>query len=472
MFIATATAALEYGAMPYAEGVIDNFLNFYVRSDGMIWYRSVEIPATARMLTILAMYYSYSADHDVLLKHFSKAQAAASLLIDRRAEAMKYETTDPRYGIPFGGDECRDGESTSVMNHDELPLHWYASAAEMYRAFTDIGAVWVEIGEQAKRADIIKHGNELLQLAPLLYSDLHASLNRTVGTSAGDRCWQLTAEAGVKQLSFRGFAEMFHSGALTSSQVADIYKAASGAAACGQARFLTMGSPSLGDGKASLSSPSSYGLGFGLLQHDMVERFLLHHFTMSAHAYTRGTFTTPESSNLADRDEPTVAYTAAAVTIAPIYLKWMLCFEEPQTRTLWLAKATPRDWLEVGEGPIAASGLTTRYGRVSFSLQASYDTVQSQGKLQGVYAVRANISLPSSRFGDGTGAVPAGGIRLRLRAPLKIGKLSQVTIGGIAWTAFDATEETIDIASETLKQSGIVARLQSIVAVFNGRRRA
>ena len=24
-------------------------------------------------------------------------------------------------------------------------------------------------------------------------------------------------------------------------------------------------------------------------------------------------------------------------------LKWMLCFEEPEARTLWLAKATPKD---------------------------------------------------------------------------------------------------------------------------------
>ena len=215
MFIATATAALEYGAMPYAKGVIDNFLNFYVRPDGMIWYRAVEIPATARMLSILAQYHSYSADHDLLLKYFTKAQAVASLLIERRAKSLEYKKTDARHGIPSGGDECRDGESISVMNHDELPLHWYASAAEMYRSFTDLGAVWVAIGGHAKRTDIVKHGKELLQMAPLLYSDLHISLNRTVGTSAGDRCWQLTAEPGVKQRSFRGFAEMFHSGALS-----------------------------------------------------------------------------------------------------------------------------------------------------------------------------------------------------------------------------------------------------------------
>ena len=33
----------------------------------------------------------------------------------------------------------------------------------------------------------------------------------------------------------------------------------------------------------------------------------------------------------------------------PVYLKWMLCFEDPDTRTVWIAKATPRDWLSPQE---------------------------------------------------------------------------------------------------------------------------
>jgi hypothetical protein len=462
VFIATATAALEYGAMPYAKGVIDNQFSFYVRPDGMVWYRGIEVPATARMLTILALYHSYSDDDDFLLKHFSKAQAVALLLIARRADSLKYGKDDPRYGIPFGGDEYKDGVSTSVMNHDEPLLHWYASAAELYRAFGEIGAVWVEIGKHANRTDIANHGNTLLQLAPLLYSDLHTSLNKTANTSAGERCWQLTAESCRKPLSFRGFAEMLHSGALSSAQVEDIYVAASGGTAC-NTKFLTMGSPGLGDGKASLLSPSAYGFGFGLLQHDMVEQFLLHYFTMSAHAYTRGTFTTPESSNLADRDEPAIAYTAAGVTIAPIYLKWMLCFEEPETRTLWLAKATPRDWLAVGAAPIIASDLTTRYGRIYFSMRNSAKSVGSA--TAGEYTIDANVTLPRTGFTSESNT-PAGGLRLRMRTPLGIGKLSKVTIGGATWAAFDAAEGTIDIAAIELVQAAFKSRLQSIVAVF------
>ena len=55
----------------------------------------------------------------------------------------------------------------------------------------------------------------------------------------------------------------------------------------------------------------------------------------------------------------------------PMCLKWMLCFEEPNERTLWLGKALPRDWLVPGEAPLLAQDLTTRYGRVSFSMEVT-----------------------------------------------------------------------------------------------------
>ena len=191
----------------------------------------------------------------------------------------------------------------------------------------------------------------------------------------------------------------------------------------------------------------------------MIERFLLHYFAVSAHAYTRGTFTTPESSDVVDRDIAPVAYSAAGVVIAPTYLKWMLCFEEPETQTLWLAKATPRDWLVAGEAPLVARGLTTRYGRVSISL-----TVGASGE-DGVYVVHGNVSLPMS-FAE---RKPAGGLRVRIRAPLsQAGRLSSVTLGGRAWSGFDAGEETIVIDASALTAGLIEGGLQRIIATFGG----
>ena len=84
-------------------------------------------------------------------------------------------------------------------------------------------------------------------------------------------------------------------------------------------------------------------MGYGLLVYDFVERFLLHYFGMSAHTYTRGTWTTPEATH-PDRDVGSTDYVAAGVHTAPTYLKWMLLFEEPNNQTVWLAKAMPREW--------------------------------------------------------------------------------------------------------------------------------
>ena len=195
----------------------------------------------------------------------------------------------------------------------------------------------------------------------------------------------------------------------------------------------------------------AYGIPYGLLQHDMIERFLLHYFAMSAHTYTRGTWTavhpaakrhtTPSPSPLhpdavathPDRDVGGTDYVAAGVMTSPTYLKWMLLYEEPDSRTIWLAKALPRDWLAPGTPqPVLVDKATTRYGRVSYRLHARVDT---QTK---AYTVYANVTLPMSYATKSGG--PRGGVRLRLRAPLPhAGKLKAVTIGGKSWRALMRT---------------------------------
>eukprot|EP01043_Picozoa_sp_COSAG02_P077394 COSAG02_NODE_16919_length_1044_cov_1.489947_1_plen_260_part_01 len=199
------------------------------------------------------------------------------------------------------------------------------------------------------------------------------------------------------------------------------------------------------------------GFPYGLLVHDFVERFLLYFFTHSAHTNTRGTFTTPESTTL-DRNGYDYAYASPGTANVPMCLKWMLCFEEPQTRTLWLGKALPRDWLVAGEAPLVAKQVTTRYGRMSFSLEVGAGAE---------YSVHANVTVPPSFVGK----PPPGGIRLRLRVPLShAGKLSKVTVGGDEWTAFNAAEETVDFAASKLSAELIKTGLPEIVATFGASR--
>ena len=160
--------------------------------------------------------------------------------------------------------------------HQKPSLHFFASTAEFYRACAEIGAVWQDIGKSVGRADVSAHGAELLKLAPLLYHDLHVSLNRTVNTTAspGNRCYAhrtegLDADAqGQMGAEYRSFPELFFSGALTEQQADDMYKSGMGAnSSCPIKWWMSMGSPSAG---VAIFNHVPFGFPHGLLHHDKV----------------------------------------------------------------------------------------------------------------------------------------------------------------------------------------------------------
>ena len=131
----------------------------------------------------------------------------------------------------------------------------------------------------------------------------------------------------------------------------------------------------------------------------------------------------------------------------------MLCFEEPEGRTLWLGKATPREWLAAGSRPIDAQRVPTRYGRVGLRLHSA----ASDGG--GGLVVHANLTLPA-------GFAPPGGLRLRLRAPLHAGRLVAVRVGGEAWSDFD--DATVSFGAAALTPA-LLGRARDVVATFERR---
>jgi hypothetical protein len=111
--------------------------------------------------------------------------------------------------------------------------------------------------------------------------------------------------------------------------------------------------------------------------------------------------------------------------VAPLLTRWMLVFEEPGSDTLWLAKATPRAWLEDGQ-TIAVSRAPTLWGRLSFNLHSHLQTRR----------VEAVVELPS--------VSPTARIKLRLRAP-EGHRIRSVTANGKPWEQFDTAEETVTV---------------------------
>ena len=175
---------------------IENQFAHYIRDDGLTDYRANEVAQQCRMLTILALYHSYSdsdGDSDAfLLRHFARAKAIADWLIARRRTSLaEFAADDPRYGLIAGLDE---GDSFSHVRFHQGPYppqYWYSHIAEAYRAFIEIGQVWAEVGKAAGRADVVAHAAELLLLAPEMYENLHASLRKTANTTAspGHTCY-------------------------------------------------------------------------------------------------------------------------------------------------------------------------------------------------------------------------------------------------------------------------------------------
>ena len=169
-----------------------------------------------------------------------------------------------------------------IKFHQADTTHWYSHIAEAYRAFSDLGEVWVKVGTAASRPDVVVHGAGLLEEAPAMYTDLHASMNKTVNTtsSPGHRCYPHRADGfgTYAGCDFRTYPEMFYSGALSAEQTSAIYTSGSGLTSCEVGKFLTVGTPSGGGGRIFVHIPQ--GFPFGLLVHDMVEEFLLHFFTM------------------------------------------------------------------------------------------------------------------------------------------------------------------------------------------------
>ena len=106
--------------------------------------------------------------------------------------------------------------------------------------------------------------------------------------------------------------------------------------------------------------------------------------------------------------------------------------------TLWLARATPRAWLEQGQH-IRVKGAPTYFGATGYEIVSDVD----HG------SVSATLDLPTRR-------VPQA-IVLRVRQPKSM-PIKQVTVNGKLWEAFDSKKETI-----TLKD---VSRHVTVIASY------
>jgi len=429
-FNADTTAMIEWGLFGLARAYIANYLGRFVRDDGSILYRGPETGQYGRMLTAIAEYASDSGDWKLLVDNRRRIDGITDLLLSMREKALKLPPSDPAYGIIAGwseADSCLDPDPPRYMQP------YFSNSTEAARGFGDLGRVWQHVGTTTQSPDLANWGQKLVSESKAMEKDIQTAIRRSLLQVEGSAC--LPSIAGVKEpfdvalardpldpqyRSYRAYMEMLFSGDLTKEQVETIvnYRAAH--------QDTILGIPTAyGYQTHELAGFLSYGHAYGLIQTDLVRKYLLLLYSVMAHQYTRATWTAPETRNI-DPEHLAAPYCTPAELVVPMMARWMLVFEDPQTGTLWLAKGTPRSWLDDGKS-FSVSDAPTAWGEAGFSVASHLKERTITATIQ--FSSRGR---PLTKF--------------RLRAP-EGNRIRSVTLNGQPWTQYDVTEETITIPS-------------------------
>ena len=173
----------------------------------------------------------------------------------------------------------------------------------------------------------------------------------------------------------------------------------------------------VGGFRNQLMSFTEQGHGYGLLQFNLVDEFLLQLYAEMAHDCTRGSWTCFESRGIPNFT-PAGGYTEASQAVVPLHLRWAMVWEDPHSHALSLLRAAPRSWLAESEAVSIANAPTT-HGRVSFNASATEAGVTVHAKLVPHAAACIHSKLACS-----------APMTIQLRRPEAAGKISSVSIGG------------------------------------------
>lgn len=432
-FNVETTAMLDWGLVDRAGRYLDNYLGHFVRDDGALVYRGPETGQYGRVLTVAAQYAQQGGDPKRLLRHRTRLDAIARLLLDLRAKALALPERDPAHGMLAAWSEA---DSVLEPDPERYMQPYFSNSTEAARGFRELGEVWERLGRSTGDAALAAWGQRLQREAAALNSDVQASIARSLLEVDGETI--VPAIAGVREpfhvavardrsdpqyRSYRAYMEMLHSGLLDDDSIGRIvdYRA--------RHHDSILGIPTAyGYNTGELVGFLSYGHGYGLLQADRVREHLLLLYALMAHQYTRGSWLAPETRSIKP-DVDAAPYCTPAQLAATLLVRWLLVFEDPRERVLWLGKGTPREWLRAGE-TIRVANANTRWGRIGYRIHSQLDQRR----------IEATVELPVAGL-----EVPT---HLRLRAPTDA-RMRAVSIDGQPWQAFDPAEETVTLPAGT-----------------------
>jgi hypothetical protein len=230
-------------------------------------------------------------------------------------------------------------------------LPYFANSAFASRGLTDLAPVWREIhhqqpGAAALAGDWLGRSRRLRQaVVASMRKDARRDMNPPyIGCFPGTR--MTFRESFEKQRPSRQRWAHRAYGGTTLGVVANV----------GPAR----------PGRRSILGFISYGYAQMLLRLDRIEEYLLFLYSHRYHDHSRGSWVAGEVSGITGG---TALFCIPAQQTIPLMVRWMLALEDSDADRLYLGKGLPRDWVGSGK-PIRIEGAPTRWGRVSFRMEA------------------------------------------------------------------------------------------------------
>lgn len=442
IFTSAIYTNMEWGRLETAKLYIDNYFTDFVDSKGMIDMRGPETAQFGMTLSLLARYFNYSGDTSLLLKHRAKIEAIGKLLADMHDESLSLPQDHAAHGLIRGW-----SESDSCLMEDPS-LYWqayYANSAFAARGFNDIAKTWTELGRNQPIAGMGKLAADWSKRSQTLRRRTIESVEKNIqrdktppyiglfpSTTLTFRESLQTEKPSPQQWLHRAYAELLQADVLPANLanlVIDCMRAY-GATTIG----VVANVGGVHDDGREILGFISYGYAQMLLRLDRVEEFLLFLYAHRYHGHTRGSWTAGEVTGITG---DSALYCIPAQQTIPLIARWMLVLEDSDEDRLHLAKGVPRQWVTSGK-KISVEQAPTRWGRVSFTLQAKPETGAVVGQV------------------DFAGAKAPAEVHFKLRVPAET-RLRSVTVNGRAATLAGPHGDTVVIATGGEKKFEIVA---------------
>ena len=386
IFTMSAYTNLEWGRFEPVRKIIDNYFTDFVDSKGVNNMRGPETAHFGMTLSLMAKYFHYTGDSDLLVKHRGKIEATAAVLTALQDESLKLPKDDIGYGVIHGW-----SESDACLHPDPAVwwLPYFANNGYSVRGLKDIGAAYQEINRLRPTPGMEQTAADWLNRSKALQDTVVASMWKSVrrdmdppyiGVYAGAKLTHMESyekeDPSPYRWAHRPYAELLQADVLPhdlANLVVDCMRAY---------RATTVGilagvGPRRPTGRGILGF-ISYGFALMLLRLDRIEEYLLFLYAHRYHNHTRGSWVSAEVSGITGG---TPLFCIPAQQTIPLMVRWMVVLEDSDEDRLYLGKGLPREWVGSAK-PIKIQHAPTRWGRVSFSLQAQPEKKAVVGRVE------------------------------------------------------------------------------------------